>query len=219
MGVPYGRPGPAARRRSLASRSTAASIRSASARAQGPDCPPAAQSLIRRFNPTHADFDPVRALGLVDCGNVRLTPGKILDAFERIEQAVRPHRRGRRDADRPSAATARSPSRSRARSARRHRILSRCISTRTPTPTRYDPNDKYNAATQFTHVAEERPGRCRDSPGTSASAARPTRRASCRARGLGYKRPVARRSDAPRLRADDSRVRRPGGRPAGLSLL
>jgi hypothetical protein len=28
------------------------------------------------------------ALGLVDCGNVRLTPGKIFDALERTEQAV-----------------------------------------------------------------------------------------------------------------------------------
>src|SRR4026209_2057160 len=43
---------------------------------------------MRRFNPTNADFDPVAALGLVDCGNVKLTPGKIVDAFDGPEQAV-----------------------------------------------------------------------------------------------------------------------------------
>ncbi len=60
---------------------------------------------MRRFG-IHADFDPVAALGLVDCGNVRLTPGKIVDAFARTEQAVD---RSSRRAPSPSrsAATAR----------------------------------------------------------------------------------------------------------------
>src|SRR5260370_14101930 len=54
----------------------------------GPDSVRQQSALMRRFNPTHADFDPVAALGLVDCGNVKLTPSKIVDAFERTEQAV-----------------------------------------------------------------------------------------------------------------------------------
>lgn len=54
----------------------------------GPDSVRQQSALMRRFNPTDADFDPVAALGLVDCGNVRLTPGRILDAFTRTEQAV-----------------------------------------------------------------------------------------------------------------------------------
>src|SRR5581483_3755510 len=88
MCVPYGRPGPNTRAAVLGlpfdcgihpfrvgARSGPASVR-----LQSP--------LIRRFNPTHADFDPLAALGVVDCGNVKLTPGRILDAFERIEQAT-----------------------------------------------------------------------------------------------------------------------------------
>ena len=54
----------------------------------GPDAVRQASQLKRRFNPTHADFDAITALGATDCGNVRLTPGRIQDAFERIEAAV-----------------------------------------------------------------------------------------------------------------------------------
>ena len=86
MGVPYGRPGPTIRRRSSASRSTAAPI-CASARAAARFGAPAIGADPPIY-PTHADFDPVAALGLVDCGNVRLTPGNIEDAFEHTEQAV-----------------------------------------------------------------------------------------------------------------------------------
>ncbi len=44
--------------------------------------------LMRPFNPELADFSPAKRLGLVDCGDVKLTPGRILDAFERIEAAM-----------------------------------------------------------------------------------------------------------------------------------
>ena len=120
----------------------------------GPDAVRQQSPLIRRFNPTHADFDPVAALGLVDCGNVKLTPGRILDAFERIEQAVDRIVRGRR---RPVTiggdGSVTVPVR--ARSASGTRSWRRCTSIPTPTPTPTAPSDKYNSATQFTHVAEE----------------------------------------------------------------
>ena len=45
-------------------------------------------SLVRRYQPPHADFDPLTRLGVVDCGDVALTPSLILDAYERIEAAV-----------------------------------------------------------------------------------------------------------------------------------
>src|SRR5271155_2448307 len=44
---------------------------------------------MRRYNPELADFDPVEHLGLVDRGDVRLTPSRIDDAFARIQTAVR----------------------------------------------------------------------------------------------------------------------------------
>ncbi|RYF51394.1 MAG: agmatinase [Comamonadaceae bacterium] len=44
--------------------------------------------LIRAYNPELADYNPMQRLGLVDCGDVNLTPGMIGPAFERIEAAV-----------------------------------------------------------------------------------------------------------------------------------
>ncbi len=55
---------------------------------QGPDVIREQSRLMRPYNPELADFNPMERLGLVDCGNVRLTPGRILDAFELIESAT-----------------------------------------------------------------------------------------------------------------------------------
>lgn len=43
---------------------------------------------MRPYNPELSDYNPMQRLGLVDCGDVRLTPGRILDAYERIEAAM-----------------------------------------------------------------------------------------------------------------------------------
>jgi len=122
---------------------------------QGPDAVRAQSALIRRFNPTFADFDPVSLLGAVDCGNVRLTPSRILDAFDRIEKAawrivetgaVPIGIGGDGSISVPLARAA----------ARRHKdLVALHIDSHTDAYT-YDPNDKYNAATQFTHIAEEK---------------------------------------------------------------
>lgn len=45
-------------------------------------------ALVRRYEPPLHNFDPVRNLGLVDCGNVRVTPGVIGESFATIEEAV-----------------------------------------------------------------------------------------------------------------------------------
>jgi len=55
---------------------------------QGPMAVRLASWQIRRFNTTHADFDPVARLGLVDAGDVRLTPSHIPEGFARIEAAL-----------------------------------------------------------------------------------------------------------------------------------
>ena len=87
MGAPYGRPGPNNKAAILGIPFDCGTNMRIGARG-GPDSVRQQSALMRRFNPTNADFDPVAALGLVDCGNVRLTPSKIVDAFERTEQAV-----------------------------------------------------------------------------------------------------------------------------------
>src|SRR5438874_9136773 len=55
---------------------------------QGPNAIREQSVLVRPYNPELADFNPVERLGLVDRGNVRLVPGHIVDAFERIEAAA-----------------------------------------------------------------------------------------------------------------------------------
>jgi agmatinase len=55
---------------------------------QGPDSIREQSRLMRPYNPELADFNPMERLGLVDCGNVCLTPSRILDAFELIENAT-----------------------------------------------------------------------------------------------------------------------------------
>jgi agmatinase len=44
--------------------------------------------LVRAFDSERADYDVRAALGLVDCGDVNVTPSRMLEAFERIEEAA-----------------------------------------------------------------------------------------------------------------------------------
>ena len=90
MGAPYGRPTSSTRAAVLGVPFDCGVHPFRVGARQGPQAVREQSALVRRFNPTHADFDPVALLGLVDCGNVKLTPSRILDAFERIEQAVLP---------------------------------------------------------------------------------------------------------------------------------
>jgi len=54
----------------------------------GPSAIREQSALVRRYEPPLHNFDPVRNLGLVDCGNVRVTPGVIGESFTAIEEAV-----------------------------------------------------------------------------------------------------------------------------------
>lgn len=55
---------------------------------QGPTSIREQSRLIRRFQSDGVDQDIVTKLGVIDAGDVRLTPSRIVDAFERIEEAA-----------------------------------------------------------------------------------------------------------------------------------
>jgi agmatinase len=55
---------------------------------QGPASIREQSRLVRAYESEVADFDIREALGLVDCGDVALTPGRIAEAFELIEEAA-----------------------------------------------------------------------------------------------------------------------------------
>lgn len=55
---------------------------------QGPAAIREQSRLVRPYQPTHADFNPLAKLGVVDCGNVRVTPSHIETALEQIDKAV-----------------------------------------------------------------------------------------------------------------------------------
>jgi arginase family enzyme len=55
---------------------------------QGPMSIREQSRLVRAYESEVADFDIREALGLVDCGDVALTPGRIVDAFAGIEEAA-----------------------------------------------------------------------------------------------------------------------------------
>lgn len=44
--------------------------------------------LIRAYEPPSQDFDPLRQLGVVDCGNVQVVPASVSDSFPAIEQGL-----------------------------------------------------------------------------------------------------------------------------------
>ena len=154
MGAPYGRPGPTNKAAILGIPFDCGTNMRIGARG-GPDSVRQQSALMRRFNPTHADFDPVAALGLVDCGNVKLTPSQDRRRLRAHRAGGRPHRRRPAPFPSPSAATARSPSRWPAPSARNiPKMAALHIDSHTDSYP-YGEEEKYNSATQFTHVAEE----------------------------------------------------------------
>lgn len=121
---------------------------------QGPTAIREQSRLVRPYNPELSDYSPVERLGLVDCGDVRVVPGRIHDAFEKIEAATRavldadtipvtmggdgsvslPQMRALRDKHGPLAVI--------------H------VDSHTDTM-RFVAGDEYNAGTQFTHAALE----------------------------------------------------------------
>ena len=56
---------------------------------QGPFAIREQSALVRPYQPPAADFNPLTALGVVDCGDAKVTPGRIEPAFETMEAAIR----------------------------------------------------------------------------------------------------------------------------------
>ncbi|MCU0984195.1 MAG: arginase family protein [Acetobacteraceae bacterium] len=112
-------------------------------------------ALMRRFNPTYADFDPVSALNLVDCGDVELTPGRILDAYGRIERAVAMILEAGAVPVTIGGDGSVSVPVLRALAKRHPGLVMLHIDSHTDVYPYDDPDDRYNAATQLTHAAEE----------------------------------------------------------------
>ena len=110
--------------------------------------------LVRPFNSELADFNPLTRLGLVDRGNVELTPSRMVDAFERIEAACKLiHDSGAIPVTMGGDGSVSLPQ-LRAAGRRYPGLVALHIDAHTDSYGYVEP-DKYNAATQFTHAAEE----------------------------------------------------------------
>ncbi len=110
--------------------------------------------LIRRYHPTLADVDVLSLLAAVDAGDVVLVPGRIEDAFPRIEAAA-----GRLlDLGAIPVGVGGDGSVSlplmRAAAQRHPGLVALHVDSHTDAYP-YTPDDRYNAATQFTNAAQE----------------------------------------------------------------
>lgn len=110
--------------------------------------------LIRRYHPSLADVDVLSLLGAVDAGDVALVLGRIDDAFVRIEAAAaRIVETGAVPVGIGGDGSVSLPLMRAA--ARRHKgLVALHIDSHTDAYP-YTPDDRYNAATQFTNAAQE----------------------------------------------------------------
>lgn len=154
MGVPSGQPGPGCRAAILGVPFDCGTHPFRVGARDGPAAVRHQSRLIRRYHPTLADVDVLALLGVVDCGDVVLTPGRIEDALPRIEAAsgqvldagaVPVGIGGDGSVSLPLMRAA----------ARRHpSMVALHIDSHTDAYP-YVPDDRFNAATQFTNAAEE----------------------------------------------------------------
>jgi agmatinase len=154
MGLPAGRPGPGCRAALLGVPFDCGTHAFRVGARQGPTAVRRQSGLIRRFHPSLADVDVLSLLGAVDCGNVALTPGRIDDALPRIEAAAG----AILDAGAVPVGIGGDGSVSlalmRAAGRRYPGLVALHIDSHTDAYP-YEPDDRYNAATQFTNAAEE----------------------------------------------------------------
>ncbi|WP_010685072.1 arginase family protein [Methylobacterium mesophilicum] len=154
MGLPVGRPGPGCRAAILGVPFDCGTHAFRVGARQGPAAVRRQSGLIRRFHPSLADVDVLSLLGAVDCGNVALTPGRIDDALPRIEAAAG----AILDAGAVPVGIGGDGSVSlalmRAAGRRYPGLVALHIDSHTDAYP-YEPDDRYNAATQFTNAAEE----------------------------------------------------------------
>jgi len=121
---------------------------------QGPGAIREQSALVRPFQSELADYDVRERLRLVDCGDVVLTPSRIEDAFERIETAAtRILLAGAVPVGLGGDGSVSLPL-MRAASRQHPGLVVLHVDSHTDAYP-YEAEDRYNAATQFTHAAEE----------------------------------------------------------------
>jgi len=121
---------------------------------QGPQSIREQSMLVRPYHSELADFNPLTRLGLVDCGDVELVPSRMEAAFERIEAAARLiHEASAIPVTMGGDGSVSLPL-LRAAARRYPGLVALHLDAHTDAY-EYDPAEKYNAATQFTHAAEE----------------------------------------------------------------
>lgn len=154
MGLPPGPPGPGCRAAILGVPFDCGTHPFRVGARQGPEAVRAQSGLIRRFHPTRADVDVLARLGAVDCGDVALTPGRIDEALPLIEAAAGTIL----DAGAVPVGIGGDGSVSlalmRAAGRRHPGLVALHIDSHTDAYA-WTAEDRYNAATQFTHAAEE----------------------------------------------------------------
>ena len=154
MRLPPGPPGPACRAAILGVPFDCGTHPFRVGARQGPAHVRQQSGLIRRYHPSLADVDVPALLGAVDCGDVALTPGRIDDALPRIEAAAG----SILDAGAVPIGIGGDGSVSlplmRAAGRRHPGLVALHVDSHTDSYA-YTPEDRYNAATQFTHAAQE----------------------------------------------------------------
>lgn len=121
---------------------------------QGPQSIREQSPLVRRFQSELADYDALDRLNVIDCGDVRLTPSRMEDAFEKIEGAA--YRIAGSGAVPIGFGGDGSVSLPLVRAAARiHPDLAVLHVDSHTDAYPVDPDHRYDAATQFTHAAQE----------------------------------------------------------------
>ncbi len=121
---------------------------------QGPDAVREQSGLVRRYHPSLADFDMLRQLNAVDCGNVALTPGRIEEALPLIEAAANAVLQAGAVPVGIGGDGSVSLALMRAAGKRHPGMIALHVDSHTDAYS-YTIDDRYNPATQFTHAAEE----------------------------------------------------------------
>jgi agmatinase len=122
---------------------------------QGPSAIREQSRLVRPFNPERSDYNPMQRLGLIDCGDVRVIPSRILEAFAAIEAAMRVIVSAGVVPITMGGDGSVSLPQMRALHATHGPLAVIHIDSHTDTM-RFTAGDEYNAGTQFTHAALEK---------------------------------------------------------------
>lgn len=154
MGLPSGPPGPGCRAAIVGVPFDCGTHPFHIGARDGPTAVRRQSRLIRRFHPSLADRDVLSEMAAVDCGDVALTPGRVDEAFPRIEAAASAVLEAGAVPVGIGGDGSVSLPLMRAAGPRHPGLVGLHIDSHTDAYP-YTPDDRYNPATQFTHAAEE----------------------------------------------------------------